>query len=55
MGTGYICGVLPQVTPVGKVPSTGFPCGFTQCGGGDAGTFHVPEFLVSDSGGPVGK
>ena len=33
---------------------TGLPCGNTQCRKA-AGTFHVPTFLVLDSGGPRGK
>ena len=44
----------PQGTTVGKVSSTRFPCGRTQCGKA-TGTFHVPTFLVSDSGGPGGE
>ena len=43
--TGHICGVLPQGNPVGKLPSTGLPCGVVQCGEA-MGTFHVPEFSV---------
>ena len=53
-GTKHLCGVLNQVTQVGKVPGTGLPHGSTQYGKA-AGTFHVPTFLVSDSGGPGGK
>ena len=36
------------------MPGTGLPHGSTQYGKA-AGTFHVPTFLVSDSGGPGGK
>ena len=46
--------VLPQGTPVGKVPVTKVPCGSTQ-NRKAAGKFRVPIFLVSDSDGPGGK
>ena len=54
VGTDNLFGFLPQGNPVGEVPVTGLPRGSTQCRK-SAGTFHVRTFLVSDSGGPVGK
>ena len=53
-GTDHICGVLPQGTTVGMVPGTGLTRSITQCGKA-VGTFHVPPFLVSHSGGPGRK
>ena len=52
--TNHLCDVLPQVTQVSKVSSTRLPRSSTQCVN-TAGTFHVPKFSVSDSGGSGGK
>ena len=54
VGTEKTCVVLPQGTPVIKVPGAGLPRGSTQRSKA-LGTFHVPTFLVTDSGGPGGK
>ena len=48
------CGVLPQGTPVVKMPGTGLPCGVPQCGEAE-GKFHVQALPVSGSGVPGGK